>query len=417
MKRFISIFVILLSFSLVVYYGCTDTSVQNSVINTDGPGKDEGTLNTFCGTGFKIINGVTSTEQLPLYAGGGNRNSAELVGFVYFNVTLQPTATTPGAMTVTYEFNDLDNDGIPDIYPWVTTAVHFDIRYTEPEIPQTNLGNPVPGQFAYNIPIAPPYNESVISFPVEIPPLNSSGEYAVAAHASIVMFGGVEGFQFYLPAGTVNMNVQYPGPSSYFQLNLSNAGALNGSYQCWCVDIGHYITPGVNYTAHLYSTYDPDLFTKIPINQIDNPNELDKVNWIVNNFQAGQIVTTKDAYCNDIGTGTLTLGDIQMAIWDIIDKDGPPYPGSGYDQTRINAIICAANTNGEGFVPGCGDKIVFIIVVNNSVQFVTGQVTISSIPVPCTEQGQTCWGDGKLGRNFPDAKSWATYFMYKPLCP
>jgi len=404
-----------ISLSIVIYNGCSEnTPIEpNNITTTDGKDKDEGVLHTFCSTGIRIDD---PNIQLPLYAGVGNRNVANLVGYVYFSNVIW-TPANGGTMTVKYVFNDVNQDGIPDIYPWVATAVHFHIAATVAGIPHTNSGNPVPGQFEYTAEISPPYNQSIVTINnVVIPP---GTEYAVAAHASAVIFGGVEGFNFYLPTGNVNMNVQYPGPSSYFKLNLSNAGAMNGSYECWCIDIGHYITPGTNYAAQLYSSYDPNLLVKVPFinNQIGNLDELDKVNYIVNHFHAGDIIQPLTDCSTLYGTPTaLKLGDIQMAIWQIIDADAPPSPGSDWTQQKVNAIKCAAYNNGEGFVPGCNDKIIFIIVVNSSVQFVVGQVTIASIQVPCTTQGETCWADGFTGRNFPGANSWATYFLYKPVC-
>ena len=52
--------------------------------------------------------------------------------------------------------------------------------------------------------------------------------------------------------------------------------------------------------------------------------------------------------------GNYTYGDVQRAIWALIDDNLSHTNGLGdYNQTRVNQIVAAAIANGEGYVPPC----------------------------------------------------------------
>jgi hypothetical protein len=53
--------------------------------------------------------------------------------------------------SVRINLTDLDGDGIPDMYPWVATAVHIHFAENLDGIPQTPSNNPKVGLFEYNI--------------------------------------------------------------------------------------------------------------------------------------------------------------------------------------------------------------------------------------------------------------------------
>jgi hypothetical protein len=200
-----------------------------------------------------------------------------------------------------------------------------------------------------------------------------------------------------------------------------------GIYEGWCIDVDHTINLGVNYPAYLFSSYESLPSWLLGNGQIEDTTNFDKINYIVNNFVTGQLVQPKNADCtpkttlvNGVPTPVpmeaLTYSDIQVAIWGYVgDPNGSGL--SNWSQYRVNAIKCAANSYGNGFVPNCNQKIVFIVVPTGtygtySVQIVIGQPVIGEIQVPCQTHGETCWGDGKYGAMFPGAKQWGTYFRW-----
>jgi hypothetical protein len=112
--------------------------------------------------------------------------------------------------------------------------------------------------------------------------------------------------------------------------------------------------------------------------------------------------------------GIYTYGDVQRAIWELID-DVPATGGLGpWSQCRVDKILAAAEANGEGFMPGCDDLIAILLAPTDgcqSLQVVITQVTLISVGAPCIPiyQDETAWGDGF---DFP-GKNWAMHFTYE----
>jgi hypothetical protein len=424
-KRLIYLVLFALLGAFVMFQSCSDTPVTTEestpMIGEAGTGFTN--PNGYCATGtvYFDANLPEGINQLQLWAGVGNAASAILVGNVSF------VNNGNGTMNVVYNIN------LPVMFPYVPTTLHFDIRTTLNGIPHTSNGNPIPGQFQYSATIDPPYTGPFEISNVPIP--TGDGPFYAAAHASIVQFGGVEGFNFYLPNNQVSLQVQqgpYSGGPSYWKYKIIGAGFIStydadgsgplqpGEYLGWCVDIDH--TMGVTtYPAQLFSSYEdlPSWLTGPGL--LENPENLDKVNYLVNNFFVGQTIQPVSTCGVPIGLpAVLTYSDIQVAIWTLIENN-TNYSGlSDWDPNRVRAILCDVNTNGDGFIPTCNQRIVFIVVPNTgngiSVQLVIGQPIIGEVQVPCTTQGQTAWADGRYGAQF-NGKNWATYFMYKPVCP
>lgn len=194
-------------------------------------------------------------------------------------------------------------------------------------------------------------------------------------------------FGNYFDPSPVKMVVEnpYPGNStSYFKTTISNSTSIpNGSYVGWCVDIGRTISPGTLYNAMLWSSYDPDL----PSGSVDKPQNLDLINWIINNISPGP------SDC-----GTITWQDIQMAIWNLMDNT-QWYSGlSGYNVDRVNCIMNKAIANGEGFIPGCDQKIAMILIPGNGAQVTIIQITLIETPnPPCNFNQPSCYDVWGLG--------------------
>lgn len=151
-----------------------------------------------------------------------------------------------------------------------------------------------------------------------------------------------------LPPSQVTVKVEFPSSECYYYVHLSNVPdgyhVSNGRFLGWCVDEHHYIYNGKTYSARLYSSYD----SNNPHPDLDWP----KVNYILNN-KGG------------------SWEDVQAAIWYFVD--GGKWPSDPNAQAMINA----ANENGENFVPAPGQKLAVIVWINDSTQ-----VPIIEVVVP-----------------------------------
>ncbi|MBJ7901194.1 MAG: hypothetical protein GC158_15030 [Cyanobacteria bacterium RI_101] len=168
---------------------------------------------------------------------------------------------------------------------------------------------------------------------------------------------------------------------SYFDGFISNptlAGQniLNGWKNVWCVDVDR--TAWVNglFNAKVFSTYN------IPTNEVnvDIPGNLDLVNWVLNQNYVGKETAT--------GSGVyFTAGDVQSAIWKLIDDNKTATLDLGdFTVAKANQIVAAANafqaanptyqaalaSNGNNataaansttvFTPGFGDTLAVLVI-------------------------------------------------------
>ncbi|MBT9313238.1 SdrD B-like domain-containing protein [Leptothoe kymatousa] len=166
-----------------------------------------------------------------------------------------------------------------------------------------------------------------------------------------------------------------PTDTSYVDLVIEDGGALNGTVDGFCIDSDRDIGFGVDenfngqidantnevgssYTAKVYSSYEPLPDALVGTGLIEKPENLDLLNWIIN-----QDFT----YQTSPSGGNYTWADLQRAIWTLIDDENSTAGGVGpegdyWQQARVDEIVAAARTNGEGFVPSFGQKMGVIIV-------------------------------------------------------
>lgn len=343
-------------------------------------------------------------EQMQLWMGVGNEKAGTLVGHVRFE---------PDKVII--DLTDADGDGVPDMYPYVIEDIHIHFASDVDGIPHTKKGNPIPGQFEYKMTLDP--NDKFTSYEIPVT------FYEVGAiHITVTKFGGVDGFAFYLPDEPVTVTFTYPAPTSYLLMEIlsNNAGALKGVYENWCVNTSISLDPLLNQEieALLYSSYE-----EIPDGIVDYPDNFPLLNYLINSYAVGDEVELTDSNCDPVLVDgetlseALTIGDIQKAIWTLIDDDPSTNLGlGGWSQERVNAILCDVDTKANLlYKPGCDDKIVFLVVPIDPEEeplFIIGQPTISSVPVPCADEGGTAWGDGYWGATFPGSKQWGTWFQY-----
>lgn len=159
------------------------------------------------------------------------------------------------------------------------------------------------------------------------------------------------------------MSVQHlQGEKSYFKINIQNSLLLEGSYPGWCADWDKTIEDNVPYTYKYYSSYSEE----IPEGLIDHPENLDMMNWIINKDFAG-----KDA---GNGLGIFTSGDVQLAIWTLLDDNFDGSSVGPFSQERVDRIVNKALRHGADFYPTCRQDIGIIIDPG------TPQSTIIEIP-------------------------------------
>lgn len=159
------------------------------------------------------------------------------------------------------------------------------------------------------------------------------------------------------PVTTVKFT--YTGTSnipSYFDIEFLDTqfrGLMGtASYDAWCADRDTPINPPagtptggsfqLTLQAKVYSIYELGVNSSIfPILKIENPQNLDAVNWLLNqNFSA-------NGY---------TFGEVQAAAWELL---GDPYAGSTsigtVDPAKITTLINLALANGNNYQPDITD--------------------------------------------------------------
>jgi hypothetical protein len=278
---------------------------------------------------------------------------------------------------------------------WILEETHLHIADDYGAIPQTKKGNPKIGKFDYSNP-----HGLVQDYTYEV--IDNFGEcFAVAAHAVVKSnMASVINFELELP-DQATLQVQYPyvGAPSYLQSTISGGTPLDGSYNGWCIDTDRSIRQDL-YTVNVFSSYET-----LPVGTVEHPENLDLINWIINQDFIGQI-----SPCG----GNYTYGDVQRAIWTLIDDEVSASGLGPWSQCRADMIIDAAMENGEGFVPGCNDFIAVILIpvdVNGDpiAQITIAQVTFIDLQLECAYTGEeTAWGDG----NPFTGNSWATWIQY-----
>ncbi|MCZ7639774.1 MAG: SpaA isopeptide-forming pilin-related protein [Verrucomicrobia bacterium] len=189
---------------------------------------------------------------------------------------------------------------------------------------------------------------------------------------------------------TVCFSVANPGvigDRSYLDVTLLgvNPLVLDG----WCVDTDTGILPNRVYTARVYALGDPEVpgFFDAP-GALDN---LDLVLYILNQNYPGKTAPNGKLY---------TYGDVQRAIWTLVEDEQATGGLGSWQQDRVNAILEDAAANGEGYSPGCGDTT--ILFLNPVVQGCdpqtpnTGtmaQIIIVEVPLECASIGDFVWQD------------------------
>ncbi|MBE3085144.1 MAG: thioester domain-containing protein [Bacteroidetes bacterium] len=281
---------------------------------------------------------------------------------------------------------------------WLLYETHWAVADDESGIPQTKKNNPIPGQFPYgddNLGGVDEYQECISFVDLGVA---CGDDLVIAVHAVVKKLGDLEGLDLILPDQAYLCIDSQPGPNGYFGATISGGTVLDGFYDGYCIDTERYIDTTFCDWVEVYSTYE-----ELPSGLVDYSENLDLVNYIMNQDYIG-----KAASCG----GVYTPGDVQQAIWQLVDLD----PSAGccegpWEQCRVDEILADAAANGEGYEPVCGEKAVVLLVPTDG-----SQPIIIIVDVPC-EGDETAWGATVQGEiQFP-GKNWATYFNYTVECP
>lgn len=187
---------------------------------------------------------------------------------------------------------------------------------------------------------------------------------------------------------SVNIEVvSKPGNNGYFDISIDGAETI----QAYCSDRLPSLGADddfIDFTP--VSTYDSAILPGGSFEDVyTNPQNFDKVNWILNNIDISESSEYK-------------YGHVQYAIWKLIE--GPfvndftdfltPVPGDWRpepDNAKGDAIYDAAIANGEGYTPGCGDKI-GILLIPADYDNVQALIIAKDVPEP-VEECSDCVGD------------------------
>jgi hypothetical protein len=324
-----------------------------------------------------------------------------------FATTYELIAGNPKNEIVVVGTVEVSDDGT-DLYiqfstdaPWQLTDTHVEVVTALADVPATK-GGPTPGQFAYNE-SSPEYQGGGLYI------IQSPGDNVIIVAHGVVCVPVLEPTP--LPV-QVAICVSYDRDTAFLEIVVDGT-SLDGTYGGYCADTDTGITVPGCYDADVFSSYDPNIPADL-INMINNPGNLDLVNYMLNQDYVGKPSPSG---------GNYTYGDVQMAKWVLLEGGGQApgtvIPEGDYDPTRIGEIVADAEANGDGYVPGCGDKIdilLFPYVLDALEQKVYKQPLEILIPVEC--DCDTAWAGTVITLDPPDVdypfpgKNWALYVMY-----
>jgi hypothetical protein len=291
-----------------------------------------------------------------------------------------------GNYEVTY---NLTNDG------YCLVETHLSVVTNASDFPMTRSGNPIPGNFEYS------NSHSCVSsftYPVTLEDFQEGDKVYIAAHAVVNCVSDVtsETFETSLPNELLNVCVTGQGESgSYFDVLIADGNILSGAKDAWCLDLDGRLSKGQCFDADVYSSYNDPI---LPAGAFEQTGNFKGLNWLLNQNFVGTEATPE--------LGNYTFGDIQVAIWTLIEdtvcSNCESFDSGPYSSERVDMLIAMAIENND-FVPGCGEDVLIIIVPRDGKQIIG-----ITIPAPCGDCDETAWADGC---DFP-GNNWATFFQY-----
>lgn len=197
----------------------------------------------------------------------------------------------------------------------------------------------------------------------------------------------IEGFTASLPETVSITTTSKRGPDAYFTLDIHGSNLEGTDLLAWCADIDLNLEVEGPLDFDVYSSYGDN----IPDTVFAQPENLDIVNWILNQDYVGKESPNE--------SGAYTYGHVQWAIWELLNSyncnicDNLTNPTGTWrdDPTnleRAQEILEAGLQYGEDYVPGCGEKIGVVLVPDGK------QPLIVMKDVPAKEEEcDDCKGD------------------------
>lgn len=171
----------------------------------------------------------------------------------------------------------------------------------------------------------------------------------------------------YAQTGRLTSVTSSPNGASYFEISIQDSGLLNGKYKGWCGDWTTHIEHDVLYDAKFYSSY-----SELPPGLVDRPENLDEVNWIINQKFVGKN--------SPGGHGVYTYSDVQLAIWSLLDTFYDDSTVGPYSEARVQEIASQALLLGADFYPKCSQLVGILLEPRDRVTGNRVQTTISEVP-------------------------------------
>lgn len=166
---------------------------------------------------------------------------------------------------------------------------------------------------------------------------------------------------------TMSIEHQTTGPS-YFKVAVNDSGLLKGNYPGWCADWNTRIEDNTVYNTRFYSS----LSQTIPGDVVDHPEYLDEVNWMINQNFVGKTSPT--------GLGVYTIGDVQLAIWTLVDDEFDSSSVGEFSQLRVDELVARAKVDGANYKPNCRQLVGIILVPSHPETGSRSQNTIILVP-------------------------------------
>jgi hypothetical protein len=158
-----------------------------------------------------------------------------------------------------------------------------------------------------------------------------------------------------LPSGTMDVKVFQPATDNggFFEAFVSDPRNmdLSGTFEGYCIDTGKGMKKGIVYSVRVFPSYGV-----LPPGLVEYPENLDLVNWMLNQSYVGQPSPSGEVY---------TCRDVQIVIWKLLEDELPDdvaNTANPWNPSRVDEILADAYASGEGFSPGFGGKYALILV-------------------------------------------------------
>ncbi len=274
---------------------------------------------------------------------------------------------------------------------WIMTETHLYVGTTAPK-------SAAPGQF--------PYKHTGLSGFTDLytVPITEGLTYYIAAHTVVQTEGSgtiigwdcptIDELNTLLPMSGNIMVQRVNFPDNYWDVTISNAGVLNGTYNGWCIDRHHGILQDTIFDASFYSSYEtlPDYLTTGEFPTVSYPENMDLVNWVINH---------NDGY---------TIWETQNVIWKLLNM----YEYRYHTLTEHEKALYDEAFNNDGFIPDltAGEITTFIAQpIFPDLIYQSILVELKCKPI-YQQQSETAWAIASGG--MPFKTGWGDYFTYTP---